>query len=57
MYGVAPVPVRWNDQERSNVGEFMIPANLPPGEYRVVVTAEDFAHNVGTGEVTVEVVP
>ena len=57
MYGVAPVHLRWNPAERYNTGELVIPADLPAGQYPLTVTAEDFAHNIGTGEVTLEVVP
>ena len=57
MYGVAPVRLTWNADARSNTGEFRIPADLPAGEYRVVFTAEDFAHNIGTQEVTLAVLP
>lgn len=57
MYGVAPVSLRWNGREGVNTGEFAIPAHLPAGRYTLTVTAEDFAHNIGTGEVALEVVP
>ena len=57
MYGVAPVHLRWNPVARYNTGEIVIPADLPAGQYPLTVTAEDFAHNIGTGEVTLEVVP
>jgi Ca-activated chloride channel family protein len=57
MYGVAPVRLTWNADARSNTGEFRIPADLPAGEYRVVISAEDFAHNIGTQEVTLAVLP
>ena len=35
----------------------MVPAHLPAGRYKISVTAEDFAHNIGTEEVSIEVVP
>jgi len=57
MYGIAPVRLSWNPEARTNTGEFRIPDDLPAGKYTVVVTAEDFAHNVGTQEVSVAVVP
>jgi Ca-activated chloride channel family protein len=57
MYGVAPVDLRWDPEAGWNTGQFRIPADLPPGDYRIVVTAEDFAHNIGTGEVTLAVLP
>ena len=34
-----------------------VPADTPVGRYRLVVTAEDAAHNLGTAEVDVDVVP
>ncbi len=57
MYGIAPVSLRWNDREAANTGEFVIPEHLPAGRYTLTVTAEDFAHNIGTREVALEVVP
>jgi Ca-activated chloride channel family protein len=57
MYGVAPVNLRWNDAAKSNTGEFVIPAHLPAGRYPLTVTAEDFAHNIGREEVSIEVLP
>lgn len=35
----------------------MIPAQLAAGRYTLTVTAEDFAHNIGSQEVSVEVLP
>ena len=57
MYGSAPVYLKWNAGEGSNSGEMMIPASLPVGRYKLTVTAEDFAHNIGSGEVDVEILP
>ncbi len=57
MYGVAPVRLTWNAEARSNTGEFRIPDDLPAGEYRLIVSGEDFAHNIGTQEVSLAVVP
>jgi Ca-activated chloride channel homolog len=57
MYGAAPVYLRWNAEMGSNAGDLMVPASLPAGRYKVNVTAEDFAHNIGSGEVEVEVLP
>jgi Ca-activated chloride channel family protein len=55
--GAAPVSLRWNPAAASNTGMLTIPASLPPGEYKLTVTAEDIAHNLGTGEVPIEVLP
>jgi Ca-activated chloride channel family protein len=57
MYGTAPAYLRWNAQAGSNVGELLVPASLPAGRYHVTVTAEDFAHNIGSGEVEIEIIP
>ncbi|MCB1018956.1 MAG: VWA domain-containing protein [Acidobacteria bacterium] len=57
MYGVAPVWLRWNESEGVNTGAFVIPADLPAGEYALRLTAEDFAHNIGVEEVRLAVLP
>jgi Ca-activated chloride channel family protein len=57
MYGIAPVRLTWNAEALSNTGEFRIPDDLPSGQYHLIFSAEDFAHNVGTQEVSLAVVP
>jgi Ca-activated chloride channel family protein len=57
MYGAAPVYLRWNPELGSNTGAMMIPASLSAGRYKLTVTAEDFAHNIGSGEVEIEILP
>src|SRR5439155_23811288 len=57
MYGVAPFQLRWNPGAGSNPGEFVIPAHLPAGKYNLTGTAEDIAHNVGSREVAIELLP
>lgn len=57
MYGAAPAYMRWNPSMSSNTGEVFVPAFLAAGRYNITVTAEDFAHNIGTEEVSIEVVP
>lgn len=57
LYGAAPVFLHWNQQAGANTGELVIPAALPAGKYRLNVTAEDIAHNIGTGEVSLEILP
>ncbi len=57
MYGAAPAQVRWNSQMNANAGALQVPEQLSPGRYKITVTAEDFAHNIGTEEVAIEVVP
>ena len=48
---------RWNAVDKSNTGVMTIPAQLPAGKYSLTVTAEDFAHNIGSQEVALEVIP
>ncbi len=55
LYGAMPVALRWSSADRANSGDLIVPTGLPPGKYTVQVTAEDIAHNVGTGEVAIEV--
>ncbi len=57
MYGAAPAYLKWDPQMGSNTGELLVPASLPAGRYQVTVTAEDFAHNIGSGEVEIEILP
>lgn len=57
MYGASPVYLRWNSQMGSNTGEMTVPSQLAAGRYKVTVTAEDFAHNIGSKEVDLEVLP
>lgn len=57
LTGAAPVYLRWNAEMKSNTGTMLVPAHLAAGRYKVTVSAEDFAHNVGTGEVQIEVLP
>jgi Ca-activated chloride channel homolog len=57
MYGAQPVYLRWNAEMSSNAGELIVPVHLAPGKYKLTVTAEDFAHNIGSQEVSLEVEP
>lgn len=57
LEGAAPVRLRWNPDELASTGELPVPAELSPGRYRLTVTAEDMAHNIGTQEVQIEVLP
>jgi Ca-activated chloride channel family protein len=57
MYGIPPLYLKWNPQAGSNVGDLSIPPDLPAGQYRLTVTAEDIAHNIGSEEVAIAVVP
>lgn len=55
--GAAPVYIRWNPDASANTGALAIPTTLPAGRYKLTVTAEDFAHNIGTREVEIDVLP
>lgn len=57
LEGLAPTTLRWSPETRVNEGQYTLPAALPAGEYQLTVTAEDIAHNLGSTEVTIEVVP
>ena len=55
--GAAPVDLRWNARTGLNTGELVIPEQTVPGTYKLTVTGEDIAHNIGTQGVDIEVVP
>jgi Ca-activated chloride channel family protein len=57
MEGAAPVDLRWNPALGSSTGQLRVPDGLSPGSYMLSVTAEDIAHNVGTQEAQVEILP
>lgn len=57
LAGMAPVHLRWNGQMKSNTGAMIVPQHLEAGRYKLTVTAEDFAHNIGSQEVSIEVLP
>jgi Ca-activated chloride channel homolog len=57
MYGVPPVYLEWNPEAKASTGRIFIPSDLPAGKYTLTVTAEDFAHNVGSKEASIEVLP
>lgn len=57
MYGVPALYLEWTPEVRSNAGKLFIPSDLPAGQYKLTVTAEDVAHNVASEEVALEVVP
>jgi Ca-activated chloride channel family protein len=57
MEGLAPVSLHWNREVEANTGQLWLPQALPAGEYVLAVTAEDMAHNLGSAEVHIEVVP
>jgi len=55
--GLAPVNLHWNGEQGVSTGQIGLPPGLPAGEYVLTVTAEDVAHNLGSAEVRIEVVP
>ncbi len=55
--GALPVALRWNPHAAANTGTLTIPDQTIPGTYKLTVTAEDIAHNIGTQEVQIEVLP
>jgi len=57
MEGAVPVVLRWDQRAAANAGALTIPEQTIPGTYKLTVTAEDIAHNIGTQEVQIEVLP
>jgi Ca-activated chloride channel family protein len=55
--GAMPVALHWDAKVAANTGALMIPNQTIPGMYKLTVTAEDIAHNIGTQEVQIEVLP
>jgi Ca-activated chloride channel family protein len=57
LEGAAPVELRWNASVGASIGTVLIPEQAIPGIYKLTVTGEDIAHNIGTQEVQLEVLP
>jgi Ca-activated chloride channel homolog len=57
MDGAIPVPLRWDSKSGANTGALTIPGQMIPGTYKLTVMAEDIAHNIGSQEVQIEVLP
>ena len=57
MEGAVPVELHWDPRSAASTGELYIPEQTVPGNYKLTVTAEDIAHNIGTQEVQIEVLP
>lgn len=55
--GIAPATLRWNAGAQTNIGAIVIPNDLPVGRYTLTITAEDIAHNLGSQEVSFDVIP
>jgi Ca-activated chloride channel family protein len=57
VWGSPPAALRWDAAAKANTGALVLSPSLPPGAYTVTVMAEDMAHNVGSKEVVIHVVP
>jgi Ca-activated chloride channel family protein len=57
LEGAPPVALYWDARAGINTGQLVIPEQTVPGTYKLTVTAEDIAHNIGTEEVQIEVLP
>src|SRR5271157_692701 len=57
LEGAAPVGLKWDAKAGVNTGQLFIPEQMMPGTYRLTVTAEDIAHNMGSQGVDIEIVP
>jgi Ca-activated chloride channel family protein len=57
MDDAVPALLRWDAKAGANTGALTIPEQTIPGTYKLTVTAEDLAHNIGTQEVQIEVLP
>lgn len=57
LEGVAPAELKWDARTGMNTGQLLIPEQTIPGTYKLTVTAEDIAHNTGSQEVDIEIVP
>lgn len=55
--GAAPVELKWDARAGANTGQLLVPEQAIPGIYKLTVTAEDIAHNTGSQEVDIEIVP
>jgi Ca-activated chloride channel family protein len=55
--GISPATLHWNARAEINTGSLAIPNDLPIGRYTLTVTAEDIAHNLGSQEASIDVIP
>jgi Ca-activated chloride channel family protein len=56
LEGAAPIELRW-DARAASTGQLVVLEQAIPGVYRLTVTGEDIAHNIGSQGVDVEIVP
>lgn len=57
LEGAVPVGLKWDARAGANTGQLVIPEQMIPGIYRLTVTGEDVAHNIGSQGVDLEIVP
>ena len=57
LEGVAPVGLKWDARAGANTGQLVIPEQMIPGTYKLTVTGEDVAHNIGSQGVDLEIIP
>jgi Ca-activated chloride channel homolog len=57
LEGADSAYLHWDQQAGANSGTIVIPGDIPAGTYPLTVTAEDIAHNTGSQEVQIEIVP
>jgi Ca-activated chloride channel family protein len=57
LEGVAPVDLKWDARAGANTGQLVIPEQMIPGTYKLTVTGEDVAHNIGSQGVDLEIIP
>jgi Ca-activated chloride channel homolog len=55
--GAAPVELRWDSRAGASTGQLVVPDQEIPGIYKLTVTGEDIAHNIGSQAVNVEILP
>ena len=49
--------LHWNSQAGASTGQIFVPREMAVGKYMLTVTAEDIAHNTGSQEVQIEIIP
>ncbi len=57
LEGAAPVELHWDARAGASTGLLLVPEQAIPGIYKLTVTGEDVAHNIGSQGVDVEIVP
>jgi Ca-activated chloride channel family protein len=55
--GAMPVELRWNPRVGADTGDLLVPDQEIPGIYKLTVTGEDIAHNIGSQAVNIEILP